>query len=331
MSASSANITSSSQGEGAIINTREYFSRVDNVILDRSTDQQPISISSSVEDIEIQLLLEGIFQHHGLDFRDYSLPSLRRRILRAVHGERVNSISELQHRVLRDRASWERLLKLLSVHVTMFFRDPDLFLTFRDKVIPQLAELPFFRVWHIGCSSGEEAYSMAILLHEEGLLERARLYATDLNDVALGRGRQGIYSLDLLEAYESNYKAAGGKYRLSDYYTAKYESGILRHTIKERIVFAQHNLTSDTAFTEFDVVFCRNVLIYFNKALQHRVHKLVDSSLRPGGFFALGQKENLKHTALEHEYSIVGSSGEPVSLYQKTLDAEAMGRASDEG
>jgi chemotaxis protein methyltransferase CheR len=331
VSASPANIPSSSQGEGAIVNTRENFSRVDNVILDRSADEQPISTSSSVEDIEIQLLLEGIFQHHGLDFRDYSLPSLRRRILRAVRGERVNSISELQHRVLRDRASWERLLKLMSVHVTMFFRDPDLYLTLREKVIPQLAELPFFRIWHIGCSSGEEAYSMAILLHEEGLLERARLYATDLNEMALGRGRQGIYSLDLLESYEANYKAAGGKRKLSDYYTAKYESGIVRPALKERIVFAKHNLTSDTAFTEFDVVFCRNVLIYFNQALQHRVHKLIDSSLRPGGFFALGEKENLKHTMIEQGYSIVGSAGEPVSLYQKTFDADPLGRTSDEG
>jgi chemotaxis protein methyltransferase CheR len=295
---------------------QEKLSHVDSVILDRSTDTN--SLSSSLEDIEIQLLLEGIYQHHGLDFRDYSLPSLRRRILRAMHGERVNSISELQHRVLRDRAAWERLLKLLSVHVTMFFRDPDLFLTLREKVLPQLAELPFFRIWHIGCSSGEEAYSMSILLHEAGLLERARLYATDLNEVALGRGRQGIYSLDLLEAYESNYKASGGLLKLSDYYTARYESGIMKPLLKERIVFAQHNLTCDTDFTEFDLVFCRNVMIYFNKALQGRVHKLIDRSLRTEGFFALGQKENLKHTSIEEKYSIVGSAGEPVSLYQKT-------------
>ncbi|HET6512903.1 MAG TPA: protein-glutamate O-methyltransferase CheR [Candidatus Kapabacteria bacterium] len=330
MSASSANKQISPEREDTV-NTQEYLSRVDNVILERSTDLDLSSISSSIEDIEIHLLLEGIYQHHGLDFRDYSLPSLRRRILRAVHGERVNSISELQHRVLRDRASWERLLKLLSVHVTMFFRDPDLFLTLREKVIPQLAELPFFRIWHIGCSSGEEAYSMSILLHEEGLLDRGRLYATDLNDGALGRGRQGIYSLDLLEAYESNYKAAGGKHKLSDYYTARYESGIMRPALRERIVFAQHNLTSDTAFTEFDLIFCRNVLIYFNKALQQRVHKLVDNSLRPEGFFVLGQKENLKHTAIEDNYSIVGSSGEPVSLYQKTLTPDSRKRSSDEG
>jgi chemotaxis protein methyltransferase CheR len=313
-----------------VIDTREKISRVDSAILDLSAD--PNSFSSSLEDIEIQLLLEGIYRHYGLDFRDYSMPSLRRRILRAMHGERVNSISELQHRVLRDRAAWERLLKLLSVHVTMFFRDPDLFLTLREKVIPELAQLPFFRIWHIGCSSGEEAYSMAILLHEEGLLDRARLYATDLNEMALGRGRQGIYSLDLLEAYEANYKAAGGKHKLSDYYTAKYESGIMRSVIKEKILFAQHNLTSDSGFTEFDVVFCRNVLIYFNKSLQERVHGLVDRSLKPEGFFALGQKENLKHTSLEPGYSIVGSAGEPVSLYQKTSAGSIDPRlSSDEG
>jgi chemotaxis protein methyltransferase CheR len=297
---------------------RENISHVDRVILDRSTDLH--LTSSSIEDLEIQLLLEGIFQQYGIDFRDYSLPSLRRRILRGVQSERLNSISELQHRVLRDRASWERLLKLLSVHVTMFFRDPDLFLTLREKVIPQLADLPFFRIWHIGCSSGEEAYSMAILLHEEGLLEQGRIYATDLNDVALARGRQGIYSLDLLEAYASNYKAAGGNGQLSDYYTARYESGIMKPLLKERIVFAQHNLTSDAGFAEFDLIFCRNVLIYFNKALQNRVHQLIDHSLTAKGFFALGQKENLKHTALEEHYSIVDSSGDPVSLYQKVSD-----------
>ena len=297
-------------------NTRDDVSRVDSVILDLSTE--PDSLSSSLEDIEIHLLLEGIYQHRGLDFRDYSMPSLRRRILRAMHTERLNSISELQHRILRDRAAWERLLKLLSVHVTMFFRDPDLFLTLREKVIPQLAELPFFRIWHIGCSSGEEAYSMSILLHEEGLLDRGRIYATDLNESALGWGRQGIYSLDLLEAYEANYKAAGGKHKLCDYYTAKYESGIMRSVIKQKIIFAQHNLTSDAAFAEFDLVFCRNVLIYFNKALQGRVHKLVDRSLKPEGFIALGQKENLKHTLLEPGYTLVRSAGEPVSLYQKT-------------
>jgi chemotaxis protein methyltransferase CheR len=328
VSVSSARKHSSPEG-GDSTSKRENISHVDRVILDRSADHD--LSSSSLEDIEIQLLLEGIYQHHGLDFRDYSLPSLRRRILRAMHGERVNSISELQHRVLRDRASWERLFKLLSVHVTMFFRDPDLFLTFREKVLPHLAALPFFRIWHIGCSSGEEAYSMAILLHEAGLLEQGRLYATDLNEAALVKGRQGIYSLDLLEAYESNYKASGGKGKLSDYYTARYESGIMKPVIKERIVFAQHNLTRDTDFTEFDVVFCRNVLIYFNKALQGRVHKLIDRSLRPEGFFALGQKENLRHTSLEDGYAIVGSSGEPVSLYQKTGRFLETEPSSDEG
>lgn len=270
-----------------------------------------------MEDLEIHLLLEGVFQHYGLDFREYSMPSLRRRILRAMHAERLNSIPELQHRILRDRSAWDRLLRTLSVHVTMFFRDPELFLAFRQKVVPELRRLPYFRIWHIGCSSGEEAYSMAILLHEEGLLERARLYATDLNESALGRAKRGIYSLDLLEAYEANYRAAGGTVRLDNYYTAKYESGLMRSIVRDRIVFAQHNLTSDNGFTEFDVVFCRNVLIYFNKSLQERVHKLVDNSLRSDGFFALGQKENLKHTTLESNYYLLESSGDPVSLYQK--------------
>lgn len=303
------------------VNPRDQVTRVDGALLLPATTGSVVR-SSSVEDIEIHLLLDGIYQHYGLDFRDYSLPSLRRRLSRVVHAERLNSIPELQHRVLRDRSAWDRLLRMLSVHVTMFFRDPDLFLTFRHKVVPELRNLPFFRIWHIGCSSGEEAYSMAILLHEEGLLERARLYATDLNESALGRAKKGIYSLDLLEAYEANYRASGGAHRLSDYYTAKYESGLMKPIVREPIVFAQHNLTSDNRFTEFDVVFCRNVLIYFNKSLQDRVHKLVDNSLRPEGFFALGQKENLKHTTLESHYHLLQSAGDPVSLYQKIAIGE---------
>lgn len=278
----------------------------------------PLDANSTLEDLEIHLLLEGIFQRYGIDFRDYSLPSLRRRVLRAMHSEHLPSISALQEKVLHDEAAWQRLLRLLSVHVTMFFRDPDLFLTFRQSVVPILAELPFFRLWHIGCSSGEEAYSMAILLHEEGLLEKARLYATDINEAALAKGRHGIYSLDLLEAYESSYKAAGGNGNLKDYYTAKYDSGIIKSYLKERIVFARHNLTNDTEFSEFDVVFCRNVLIYFNKSLQERVHQLVDRSLKPDGFFALGQRENLKHTILSEGYELVQSANAPVSFYRKS-------------
>jgi chemotaxis protein methyltransferase CheR len=277
----------------------------------------PPDANSTVEDLEIHLLLEGIYQRYGIDFRDYSLPSLRRRVLRAMHGEHLKSISALQERVLHDEAAWQRLLRLLSVHVTMFFRDPELFLNFRKQVVPQLQEQPFFRLWHIGCSTGEEAYSMAILLHEEGLLEKARIYATDINEAALAKGRQGIYSLDLLDAYESNYKAAGGDKKLEQYYTAKYESGIIKSYLKDRIVFAKHNLTVDTEFTEFDVIFCRNVLIYFNKNLQERVHRMADRALKPEGFLALGHRENLKHTVLESRYSLVDTVGDPVSLYQK--------------
>ena len=163
---------------------------------------------------------------------------------------------------------------------------------------------------------------MSILLHEEGLLERARLYATDLNEAALSRAKKGIYSLDLLESYEANYRASGGAHRLSDYYTAKYESGLMKSIVREPIVFAQHNLTSDNRFAEFDVVFCRNVLIYFNKSLQDRVHKLVDKSLRSEGFFALGQKENLKHTSLQSNYHLLRSAGDPVSLHRKIATGE---------
>lgn len=279
---------------------------------------------SSLEDLEVYLLLEGVFRRYGVDFRDYSMPSLKRRILRAALAEHLTSISALQDRILHDRSAWLRFLRMLSVHVTMFFRDPAFFRTFRERVVPHLRKQPFFRIWHVGCSSGEEVYSMAILLQEEGLLGKGRLYGTDLNDATLAKARAGIYSLDLLQAYETNYLAAGGRTRFSDYYTAKYDSGIMRSSLRENLVFAQHNLTSDGRFAEFDVILCRNVLIYFNKTLQQRVHILMHESLSKGGYLGVGHRENLKHTALEPFYHVVEPVGEAVELYRKINDAPIL-------
>src|SRR5215470_4481573 len=247
-----------------------------------------------IETMEIELLLEGLYRLYGADFRDYAVASLRRRIWNAVRDEGVTSISSLQDRLLHDREAMERFLLRLSVSVTSLFRDPSFYLAVREKVVPLLQTYPFVRIWHAGCATGEEVYSMAILLQEEGLYDRARIYATDMNDHVLAKARDGIFSADSIAEYEANYRAAGGKAALADYYTAKYEGAIFKQSLKRNIVFAEHNLVTDSSFNEFNAIFCRNVMIYFNHKLQARVHDLLHSSLRRFGVLALGRKEVLK-------------------------------------
>jgi chemotaxis protein methyltransferase CheR len=255
---------------------------------------------SDVETMEIELLLEGVFRLYGSDFRNYAVASLRRRIWNAVRTEGVRSISGLQEKILHDRECMERFLVQMSVSVTSVFRDPEFYLAMREKVMPLMQSVPFVRVWHAGCATGEEVYSMAIVLHEAGLYERARIYATDMNEVVLARAREGIISAENLSEYEANYRAAGGKAQLSDYVVTKYDGAIFRGMLKKNIVFAEHNLVTDSSFNEFNIIFCRNVMIYFNATLQARVHDLLYTSLRRLGILALGRKESLKG-ATPHE------------------------------
>jgi chemotaxis protein methyltransferase CheR len=253
-----------------------------------------------VETLEIELLLEGVFRLYGCDFRNYALASVRRRIWNVVRSEGLASISALQEKVFHDPSSMERFLLNMSVSVTSLFRDPGFYVAVREKVIPHLKTYPFVRIWHAGCATGEEVYSMAILLAEEGMYERARIYATDMNDLVLSRARDGIFRSDTMSEYEENYRAAGGKAQLSDYYTAKYDGVIFRSSLKKNIVFAEHNLVTDSSFNEFNLIFCRNVMIYFNGTLQERVHQLLYTSLRRFGILALGRKESLRG-ATTHE------------------------------
>ena len=255
-----------------------------------------------LEEIEIDLLLQGVFRYYGFDFRDYARASLKRRIWNVIQAEGLSSISDLQQKVLHDPKCMERLLLSLSVNVTAMFRDPSFYLTFRTKVIPLLRTYPFIRLWLAGCSTGEEAYSMAILLHEEGLYERCRIYATDMNDVVLAKASAGIYPLDKMQEYTANYLRAGGTRSFSEYYTAGYDHAIFHPTLKENIVFAQHNMVTDSSFNEFNAILCRNVLIYFNKKLQERVHTLFYESLVMFGVMGLGSKESLKFTPHEERY-----------------------------
>ncbi len=267
-----------------------------------------------LEDIEIQLLLEGVYRYYGFDFRNYALASLKRRIWNTIQAEGLTSISGLQEKVLHDHESLEKFLFNLSVNVTTMFRDPGYFLTFRNKIVPILRTYPFIRIWHAGCSTGEEVYSMAILLKEEGLYHRSRLYATDINETVLRKAKSGIFSLGLMQEYTHNYIQAGGKTSFSEYYTAAYGNAIFSAELKENMVFSLHNLATDTSFNEFNVIFCRNVLIYFNKTLQQRVHKLLYESLVRLGILGLGRQESIKFTPHEKEYEQLASTEK---LYRK--------------
>jgi chemotaxis protein methyltransferase CheR len=255
-----------------------------------------------LEDIEIALLLEGLYRYYGFDFRDYSPASLKRRILERMRAERIDNVSAYQARVLHDPACMERLLTGLSVHVTSMFRDPSFYRTFRQKVVPHLKTYPTVRIWHAGCSTGEEVYSMAILLQEEALYRKCVIYATDISRDVLRRAREGIFPLASMQEYTTNYVKAGGKHEFSDYYTADYDNVIFHPSLKTNVVFAEHNLATDGSFNEFHVILCRNVMIYFNKQLQDRVHGLIYESLSHFGVLGLGNKETLKTTPREHLY-----------------------------
>ena len=258
---------------------------------------------NELEEIEIALLLEGVYRYYGFDFRDYSRASLRRRIWSVARAEGLATISALQDRVLHDRVALERFLLAISVNVTAMFRDPSFYLAFRSRVVPLLRTYPFIRIWHTGCSTGEEVYSMAILLVEEDLHSRCRIYATDINEAALRKARDGIFPLNKMQEYTQSYLRSGGKRAFSEYYTAAYGSAIFAAALRENIVFSQHNLAMDRSFNEFHVILCRNVLIYFNERLQARVHDLLYDSLVKFGVLGLGHNESTHFSPHEHSYA----------------------------
>jgi chemotaxis protein methyltransferase CheR len=255
-----------------------------------------------LEALEIELLLEGIHRRYGFDFRDYAPASLRRRVRRRMDGEKVETVSALQDLILHDPAVMERLLLDLSVNVTAMFRDPGFFLAFREKVVPLLRTYPFSRLWVAGCSTGEEVYSLAIVLAEEGLAERVRIYATDINEAVLERAKLGVFPLDKMQEYTQNYIRAGGSRSFSEYYLARYDGAQFARELVDGVVFAQHNLAMDAAFNEFEVISCRNVMIYFAQPLQQHVHGLFYESLAMFGVLALGQKETIRFSPFERCY-----------------------------
>jgi chemotaxis protein methyltransferase CheR len=273
-----------------------------------------LAVEDDLEDLELDLLLTGIARRWGYDFRGYSPASLRRRVRRAMGAEGVRTLSALQERVLHRPESLERFIASLSVNVTGMFRDPQVYRALRRQVLPMLRTYPFVRIWHAGCSTGEEVYSMAILLHEEGLLERCRIYATDLSDELLQRARRGVFPLRDMQEHTAAYHRAGGKADFSTYYTADHQSAILREDLRRNVVFSQHNLVSDGSFNEFQLILCRNVLIYFSEVLRERVHRLFYDSLVNFGVLALGVKESLRYTPFADRYEPLVES---LGLYRR--------------
>jgi chemotaxis protein methyltransferase CheR len=263
---------------------------------------KPQARANELEEIEITLLLEGLYRAYGFDFREYSRVSIRRRLLEFMRTEKLETISAYQDQLLHDPGSVERLLLGLSVHATAMFRDPSFYLTFRKKVVPLLKTYPTVQIWVAGCSTGEEVYSLAILLHEEGLYQRSRIYATDISPVVLKKAKSGIFPLVSMRDYTNNYHLAGGMNDFSDYYTASYDGVIFSSALSNNVVFSEHNLATDGSFNEFQVILCRNVMIYFNKQLQERVHNLLYNSLSMFGVFGLGNKESMKFTPRAESY-----------------------------
>jgi chemotaxis protein methyltransferase CheR len=258
---------------------------------------------SSATDIEIQLLIEAVYLQYHYDFRRYAFASLKRRMSAAMSRFNCASISELQGRVLRDGTVFQALLDYLTVQVSEMFRDPPYYLALREHVIPLLRTYPSIKVWVAGCSTGEEVYSMAILLHEEGLLARSQIYATDINARALERAEAGIYDIERIAGFTQNHQRSGAAVSLSEYYTAAYGHAVFDKTLRRQVVFSDHSLATDSVFSEVQLVSCRNVLIYFDRDLQDRALGLFAESLCPNGFLGLGSRESLRFSSQAGQFA----------------------------
>ncbi len=275
--------------------------------------EQKIQLNKQTN-LEIDLLLEAIYRLSGYDFRQYNRSSISRRIYNRMGINNIPTISRVLEKVIHDQEFLEQMLNDFSINVTEMFRNPSFFKAFREKVIPILREYPEIRIWHAGCATGEEVYSMAILLQEEGLIERSIIYATDMNEQVLEKAKKGAFPIHKMQAYTKNYMLAGGAHAFSEYYQTDYQYAYFHPTLLKNIIFAQHNLVTDHSFNEFHVVLCRNVLIYFSPKLQSQVHHLFYESLSDKGFLCLGDKETLRFEEIISKYrEIVGYE----RIYQK--------------
>ncbi|MFZ4549698.1 MAG: CheR family methyltransferase [Bacteroidales bacterium] len=274
------------------------------------------SSNGDLLNIEIQLLMEAIFLRYGYDFRNYSKAHIKRRVLHRLGLSNLPSVTQLQDVVLRDRNFFNEFLDDLSINVTEMFRDPEFYKSLRENIIPKLRTYAYFKIWHAGCSTGEEVYSLAILLKEEGLLDRCQVYATDFSRKVLGIAKEGIYQKNEIEQYERNYQLSGGLHKLSDYYKSRYGSVIFDKELSGKIVFADHNLVTDKVFADVNLILCRNVLIYFEKNLQDNVIGLFYESLVPSGILCLGTKESIKFSKHEHFFEVLDAKQK---IYKKKI------------
>ena len=262
-------------------------------------------ILNIISDEEIEIITALVYQTYGYDFSDYSLSSYKRRINRVMINYRIPSFAELKYKLLNDSVFFNTFLEEVTVNVTEMFRDAAFYKALRKEVIPQLASYPMIRIWHAGCSTGEEVYSMAISLKEAGLLDRSLLYATDINQQVLEKAASAKFPLDMMKEYSENYINSGGLFDFSDYYVAKYGKAMFHDEFRSRMVFSPHNLVLDQSFNEFNLILCRNVLIYFNRDLQDRVIKLFSDSLSPLGYMALGSNESIDFTSSAMDFEVV--------------------------
>lgn len=274
-----------------------------------------------IENIEIDLLAEALYRRYGFDFRNYARASMARRVRKFCDKNGHGTPSQLIPVLIHDRAQFSDFLLEVSVTVTELFRDPPVYRAIRQHVLPFLGTFPHIRIWHAGCATGEEVYTMAILLQEAGLYDKTIIYATDINTRSMETAKNGIYPADRIKQYTANYQQAGGSGSFSDYYHAKYGSAVMDGALKRNIVFAGHNLASDAVFAQMHFIMCRNVLIYFNQTLQDRALELFHDSLVLNGMLCLGTKENIRFSDSADKFGVVA---EKEKIYQKLSQGSAI-------
>jgi len=258
-----------------------------------------------ISDLQVDVLLADLLEHYGYDFTGYSKASIKRRILRLYSLDKAVSFAEFRYKINNDNFYFKRFVEQITVNVTEMFRDPGFFKTLRNVVLPKLGTYPLIRIWLAGCSTGEEAYSISIILKELNLLHKSLIYATDINPIVLEKAGQSMFAMSQMKQYSENYILSGGTEEFSSYYTANYSLAKFSEELKSKIIFSTHNLVSDHSFNEFQLILCRNVLIYFDRDLQHKVLQLFDDSLEGLGYLALGTKETLDFSPLAKNYKRV--------------------------
>lgn len=263
--------------------------------------------SGAINDEQTEILINDILEQHGYDFTGYSRASLKRRLSRLYNIDKHVSFAEFRYKALNDEVYFKQFVEGITVNVTEMFRDPTFYKLLRENVLPSLNTYPFIRIWLAGCSTGEEAYSIAIILNELNLLHKSLIYATDINPTVLEKATQGLFPMSQMKNYSENYIASGGKKDFSSYYSANYSLAKFDDELKRKMIFSTHNLVSDRSFNEFQLILCRNVMIYFDRPLQFNVLQLFDQSLENLGYLALGSKETIDFSSIAHKYKKIGT------------------------